>query len=206
MGGWIVAISKLECIREGSTLSVVWSWDVQEKTALITITRLLDGEELYRMNVGQTLYREAINSPYKGPVFRNVPSVPLRVTVEDSGGMETVDLVDFHYTVKWQIIRHTVYQKRWPFPPKPLETEVSLQLWFPCEGRVPDDIFYYSLPGQGRKPGKTDPVGYLPALRPGHNVYGVIVPVGRDIILCCNARHEAVSRLFRLERLPDMEM
>jgi len=200
-----MAISNLRCTRDGTTLTVIWSWDLDQGGAKITVTRLLDGAELACKTVGQALYRSAISGPRHGPVLE-VPAVPVRVQVEDGENSQSLELLDVRYTVEWRLARRNVYSPKRMFrPPELLHTDTFLQLRFPCEGEVPEDLFYYALTGPGGKRSDRDPVGYLPSLRPGNNEYGVILPPGRSLVLCCNTRREEISRLFDFRRLPDFE-
>lgn len=199
-----MAIRNLRCTREDNSISVVWVWDTGQEQAWITVTRLLDGEEVVSKKIEQVFYQQAINSPRHGPVLK-VPPVPLRITVKDGDNEESFDLIDRHYTIDWRLKKQHVYQKKL-FGKQELDrTDVWLQLKFPYEGQVPDDLFYYVLTGPDGRPKKATPDGYLPELHPGLNEYGVILPVGRTIHLCCNPNRQEVSRLFDFKRLPDVE-
>lgn len=200
-----MAIKNLRCIREGDSIAVVWVWDTGQEQAWITVSRLLDGEEVARRKVDQAVYRQAVNSPRHGPTVK-VPPVPLRVTVKDGDNEESFDLIDKHYTVDWRFRKENIYQKKRLFGVQRLDrTDVWLQLCFPYEGQVPNDLFYYVLTGPGEQPQNAEPAGYFPELRPGRNEYGVIMPMGRTIQLCCNPNHREVSRLFNFRRQPDVE-
>lgn len=198
-----MAVKNLSCTREGDSIAVTWSWDVDQGAAQITVSRLLDGEEVARKNVSQSLYEQAINSPRHGPVVK-VPPVPLRVSVRDGDNEQSMDLIDKHYTVDWRLRRLNVY-KRGFFGQTLLRTNVRLQLRFPYEGQVPNDLFYYVLTPPGGRPQKSDLIGYLPELRPGINEYGVLDLGGQAIQLCCNPSRQEVSRLFNFRRLADEE-
>lgn len=198
-----MAIKNLRCTRENDTVAVIWAWDIDQTYAVITITRLLDGEEVASKKIEQDLYQQAINGPRRGPVLK-APLVPLRVTVRDGDSEESFDLIDKHYTVEWWLRKKTIYQKKGFFGALRLErTDIWLLLDFPYSGQVPSDLFYYVLIGPGERPQNAAPAGYLPELRPGRNVYGVIPPVGRMIELCCNPNRQQVSRLFNFKRMPD---
>ena len=200
-----MAIKSLRCTRENDSIAVIWVWDMDQECAQITVTRLLDGQEVASKKVEQVLYQQAVDSPRHGPVLK-VPPVPLRVTVRDGDNEESYDLIDKHYTVGWRLRKHNVYQRKGLFGGQKLDrTDVWLQLKFPYEGQVPGDLFYYVLTRPGEQPQKTVPAGYLPELHSGLNEYGVIPPVGRTIQLCCNPNHQEVSRLFDFKRLPDEE-
>lgn len=200
-----MAIRNLRCTREGDSIAVVWVWDTDQEHAWITVTRLLDGEEVAHKKVDQVSYRQAVNGPRHGPTLK-VPSVPLRVTVRDDENEAVFELIDKHYTVNWRIKRESIYRRKGFFGGQQLDrTDVWLQMNFPYEGQVPNDLFYYVLTGPGERPQKGVPMGYFPELRPGDNWYGVIVPAGRDIQLCCNPEHQEVSRLFDFRKLPDVE-
>ena len=41
-----MAIKNLRCIREDDGVAVIWAWDMDQKYAVITVARLLDGEEV----------------------------------------------------------------------------------------------------------------------------------------------------------------
>lgn len=198
-----MAIKNLRCTREGDSIAVVWGWDANQEHAWITVNRLLDGEEVASKQVDQIFYRQAVNSPRHGPMLK-VPPVPLRVTVRDGENEAVFELIDKHYTVDWRIRRENIYRRKGLFGGQKLErTDVWLQLHFPYEGQVPNDLFYYVLTAPGERPQNGAPAGYLPELRPGGNRYGVIVPAGREIQLCCNPERQEVSRLFDFRRLPD---
>lgn len=200
-----MAIKNLRCIREDDGVAVIWAWDMDQKYAVITVARLLDGEEVASKKVEQALYQQAINGPRQGPVLK-APAVPLRVTVRDGDNEESFDLIDKHYTVEWRLRKKTIYQRKGFFgAQKPERTDIWLLLEFPYAGQVPSDLFYYVLIGPGERPQNAAPAGYLPDLRPGHNEYGVIPPVGRMIELCCNPGRQQVSRLFDFKRMPDEE-
>ena len=199
-----MAIKNLRCIREGDSIAVVWVWDMgREEQACITVTRLLDGEEVAAMKVGQALYQQAVNTPRHGPLLK-APQVPLRVTVGDSDNEASYELIDKQYTVEWRLNRQNVYRRRGFLGGQALvRTDVCLQLKFPYEGQVPDDLFYYILISPGEQAERTAPDGYLPELHYGINEYGVIPPVGKTIQLCCKPKHQAAVRLFNFKRLPD---
>lgn len=199
-----MAVTNLSCIREGDSIAVIWSWDVDQGVAQIVVSRLLDGEEVARKNVNQVLYEQAINSPRHGPTVR-VPPVPLRITVKDGDNEQSIDLVDKHYTVDWRIRRQNIYKRSF-FGQTLLRTNVHLQLRFPYEGQAPNDLFYYVLTAPGAKPKEGDPIGYLPELHPGLNEYGVLDLGGRTIQMCCNPSKQEVSRLFNFRRMPDEEI
>lgn len=196
-----MAIKNLSCTREGDSIAVIWTWDVNQGVAKIVVTRLLDGVEVARKNVSQALYEQAINTPRHGPTLK-VPPVPLRVSVEDGEGIQSTDLVDKHYTVDWRIQRQNIYRRGF-FTQTLVGTSQRLQLRFPYEGQVPGDLFYYVLTPPGGRPQRGSPVGYLPELHPGLNEYGVLDLGGQEIQLCCNPRMEEVSRLFHFRRLAD---
>lgn len=200
-----MAIRNLRCMREGDSITVVWGWDMDQECAWISVTRLLDGEEVASKKVEQVLYQQAIHGPRHGP-FLKVPPVPLHVTVRDGDNEESFDLVDKHYTVKWRLKKQEVYQRKGFFGGQKLERiDTWLELLFPYETPVPGDLFYYVLVGPGERPQDAAPAGYLPELRPGSNEYGVILPVGRRIELCCNPNRQQVSRLFDFKRESDVE-
>lgn len=204
-----MAISDLRCTRDGNTLAVTWTWTADQASARITVTRLLDGKEIVAQNIGQALFRDALNSPWKGPVV-TVPREPVQVKVEDADNEQTVELLDCLYAVEWRILRENVYQPRRPvipffpflffFPRKLLYSETSLQMNFPYENPVPGDMFYYTFGSQHTG----GPVGYLPTLRSGRHNFGVMSD-RRDIVLRCAPRRKEVSRLFEIRRLPDVE-
>lgn len=198
-----MAVKNLSCTREGDSIAVTWSWDVDQGAAQIVVSRLLDGEEVARKNVSQSLYEQAINGPRHGPTVK-APPVPLRVSVRDGDSEQSIDLIDRHYTVDWRLRRLNVY-KRGFFGPTLLRTNVRLQLRFPYEGQVPSDLFYYVLTPPGGNPEKDGLIGYLPELRPGINEYGVLDLGGQTIQLCCNPGRQEVSRLFHFRRLADEE-
>lgn len=56
-----MAIKNLRCIREDDGVAVIWAWDMDQKYAVITVARLLDGEEVASKKVEQALYQQAIN-------------------------------------------------------------------------------------------------------------------------------------------------
>lgn len=201
-----MAIINLRCMREDDSIAVVWVWDMrQEEQACITVTRLLDGEEVATMKVGQALYQQAVNTPRHGPLLK-VPQVPLRVTVRDSDNEDYYELIDRQYTVEWRLNRQNVYRRRGILGGQTLvRTDVTLQMKFPYEGQVPDDLFCYILIGPGEQAERTVPDGYLPELHYGKNEYGVISPEGKTIRLCCNPKHQEAFRLFNFKCLPDVE-
>lgn len=199
-----MAVSNLRCTREGDSIAVTWAWDINQTSAHITVTRLLDGKEVVCRDVDQFLYQQAINSPRHGPTLK-VPPVPLRVSVKDSDNEETFDLSDMLYHVEWRLKKQNVYAKKGLFGRKLVRTDISLQLRFPYESQVPNDLFCYVLTAPGSKPQKGDPIGYLPVLRPGINEYGVIASSGQAIQLCCNPSIHGITRLFDFKRQPDVE-
>jgi len=195
-----MAIHDLHCVRDGGTLAVVWSWDRDGGTAEITVTRLLDGVRLAGRSVGPTAYRAALSSSRHGPVLE-VPAVPVRVEVRDEDGAQSVELLEGRYRVEWRLVRRHIYRPKRVFSPrKLLETRTALLLSFPCREEVPGDLFYYVLSGSARG-GR----GYLPSVRPGRNEYGVALPPGAGLTLCCDPDKKELSRLFDLRHLPDVE-
>lgn len=196
-----MAIRDLHCVRDGTTVTVIWSWDKDEGTARITVTRLLDGVEVVSRSVGQALYQSALNSSRHGPSVE-VPVVPVRVEVRDDEDAQSVELLEGRYLVEWQLVTRSVYGPKRLFRKQELlGREVILRLWSPCREEVPGDLFYYVVNAPGWSGGK----GYLPSLRPGPNEYGVILRPGAGITLCCDSNREGLSRLFSLRRKPDLE-
>lgn len=198
-----MAVKNLSCTREGDSIAVIWTWDVNQGVAQIAVSRLLDGVEVARKNVSQSLYEQAINSPRHGPTLR-VPPVPLRISVRDDEDEQSIDLVDKHYTVDWRMVRQNTYRRGF-FGQTLVGTSQRMQLRFPYEGQVPNDLFYYVLVPPGGRPQRGSPVGYLPELHPGVNEYGVLDLGGQEIQMCCNPGMEEVSRLFHFRRLADEE-
>lgn len=197
-----MAISDLHCVVGNDQIAVVWAWSNPTR-ATITVTRLLDGKILNQQTVSKESYNLARWSPSHGPLIDRV-DVPIRVTVEsDIGERQDVELLDNKYIVEWRIVRQTVYARSL-FRKKLIEEQQNLLLNFPCEGEIPNDLFYYQV---GQKERAADsPIGYLPALRPGRNIYGLLPTGGKPIILYCNPKHNEVSRLFDFKQLPDQQL
>lgn len=204
IGGSDMAISDLHCVLREEGVAVIWSWDSTPSEATITVTRLLDDAVLAKKTVGHMFYNDARLSPSHGPVLA-VPAVPLRVTVADEDGSQSVEVIQNRYVVEWRFAVKRIYKKRLFRSPVLLSEERALKLRFPCEGTVPSDLFYYALvkPGHGVEP--DDPIGYLPALESGMNTYGMLEFGGRQLVLCCNPRHEKISRLFDFKQRETVE-
>lgn len=198
-----MAISDLHCVVGNDQIAVVWAWDNPTR-AWITVTRLLDGKVLNQITVSKDSYNRERLGPNHGPLISKV-DVPIQVTVEsEAGEKQETQLLENKYIVEWCIVSRKLYRKRL-FRQEQVGVQQSLVLNFPCEGTVPDDLFYYSL-AQGGKSSKEVPVGYLPALKSGRNVYGLLPTGGRSLVLYCNPKHDAISRLFDFKQLPNRQL
>lgn len=194
-----MAIKDLHCVEGSDYLAVIWAWD-QPTTATITMTRLLDGNVLDKSVVSRDAYNQARLSVYHGPRIKKA-NEPVRITVESQDGAEKqeIELLDRKYTVGWYVAWRQIFRKGW-FSRKLVGTQANLVLNFPCQGKVPNDLFYYTL---GKEQGKQEqPDGFLPRLQYGKNVYGLL-SMQQCPDLHCNPKHAAISRLFDFQHLPD---
>lgn len=199
-----MAIKDLHCVEGSDYIAVIWAWD-DPTTATITMTRLLDGQVLVKNVVSKEAYDQARLSVYHGPRIPNQKAnVPVLITVESQDGAEKqeVELLNRKYVVQWYVEERRIFRKGW-FGRKLLGTQANLVLHFPCDGNVPNDLFYYTL---GRQQAKQDkPDGFLPWLQCGKNSYGLL-SVQNGLVLHCNPKHAAISRLFDFQHLPDKQI
>lgn len=198
-----MAITDLHCVEGSDYMAVIWAWD-HPTTARITVTRLMDGQVLSKTVVDSDAYNEARLGAYHGPRVKKV-NVPVRVTVESEDGQEKqeTELLGQKYIVEWYMERQRTFRKRFLARKELLSEQWNLVLVFPCEGSVPEDLFYYTL---GGTPAGADGVkGFLPSLKCGKNVYGMLPAPGRPI-LYCNPKHKEISRLFDFKHIADREL
>lgn len=197
-----MAIKDLHCAEGPDYIAVIWSWD-EPGAATITVTRLLDGEVLSKTAVSRESYNQARFGNYHGPCIKKV-DVPVRVTVESEDGAEKqeTELLSRKYIVEWHVEWQQTFQKKL-LSRKLVSRQADLVLDFPCEGKVPNDLFYYTL-GPQHKEGEK-PVGFLPRLKAGRNVYGMLPAAGQPV-LYCNPKHTEISRLFDFKHLPDRQL
>ena len=195
-----MAILNASCTRQPGAVVVRWNWGGNDSKANITVTRLLDGEKLLERPVTAILYQNAINSQNHGLVLQ-VPDEPVCIEITDDDGTVSKELLDPKYSVKWRIEYKNIYKKSL-FRTECVGREYCLNMNFPCSSAVPGDLFCYAPANAG----EDAPAGYLPGLKSGRNLYGIIPQHGGSVALYCNPAQEEYGRLFRLERLPDAEI